>query len=43
MFYRGMLSVAVAAAGVALVFQSVPALVVSLIVGLFALYQKGIE
>jgi hypothetical protein len=43
MFYRAMLSIAVAAAGIAVVFQSVPALVVSLITGLFALYQKGIE
>ncbi len=43
MFYRAMLSVSLAAAGVAVIFQSVPALVVSLIVGLFALYQKGIE
>lgn len=43
MLYRGLLFVAAAAAGVAVVFKSVPALVVALIVGLFALYQKGIE
>ena len=43
MFYRCMLSVAIAAAGISVVFQSVPALVVSFVAGLFALYQKGIE
>lgn len=43
MLYRALLFVATAAAGVAVVFKSVPALVVALIVGLFALYQKGIE
>ena len=43
MLYRALLFVSAFCAGVAFVFQSVPATAAAAVIGLFAFSQKGIE